>query len=120
MAFEIVWQAREVHAIFSGDVTAEDLLHATILIQKDPRFDNLRFLIIDHLSVSSFSFDPFVLEEVKAHRLGAFMSNPRVRVAFVASDERLRERILLENGDTMPYPSRVFGDLESARAWCSF
>ena len=118
MSFKIMWERHGVHAVFSGELNATKVLDATIKIQSDPRYDDLRFIILDYTRVMSFSFDSAVLDEVMAHRYGAAYSNARVRIAIVACDEKLLAGIAIEISESQPCEMAVFTDLETARSWC--
>lgn len=118
MPFKILQEPRGVHAVFSGRLTAEELLAATVKIHSDPHYDDVRYIIIDHTAVDEFSLDQAVMDEIKAHRIGAHFSNSRIHLAFVTTDQKLLAKITQENDGTTPYQTRVFSNLHDARHWC--
>lgn len=118
MAHEIYWEPRGVRIVFSGELNATDLLKATVSVHANHRYDDAHYLLIDYRSVTSFSFEQDVLDEIKGHRFGAHQSNPKVRIAFVTNDAALREWILGQNTDELPYGLKVFSEIEPAIQWC--
>lgn len=89
MGHEITWEAngRGATQRYFGEVTASDLRAATNRVHSCPSFDDLRWLIKDYSEAKKLSFSQTELEEIVSHYVGAFISNPRLKVAFVVTNE---------------------------------
>lgn len=110
---------------FSGEMSPADILNANLAFYADERSDRARYQILDCLEVTSLSDDLQGYEEtmvtLAAMDTGASLSLGPVKVALVAV---LPEAIELFGRYTdvssdidSDWPTRVFGDLDSARAW---
>lgn len=117
MAYELIWEARGIWRRFHGTLEPADLLASIDEVQRDPRFDDLRYSINDFLDVVNVHDVPGMLEDVLARTIGAAHTNRRIRMAIVTRLGELvaRTRDLPEG--VMPYPVRLFDSLEDARAW---
>lgn len=117
MAFELVWEPRGVWRRYSGTLCALDLVASVDLVQRDPRYDNLRYSINDFLDVENLADIAGILDVVLAKAIGGAHSNPRLVMAIVGRSEALISHAKLFLRPDFPYPVKLFEDLESARAW---
>jgi hypothetical protein len=104
---------------YTGLLTGDELLQSNLEIYGDPRFDGLRYQIVDMLGVEAFDVSTESMEEVTLMDLGASKTNPRLIVAVVATDlqgERLVELYETVTGGA-PWETELFVSLEEARAW---
>ena len=125
MPFEVIWEQRGVRMHFSGEMSPADILNANLAFYEDERSDSARYQILDCLDVTSLSNDPRGYEDtlvtLAAMDNGAALSLGPVKVALVAV---LQETIDLftqysdvSNSMDSDWPTRVFPDMDSARAW---
>ena len=85
MPFEHCWESRGVVITYSGTLMAEDVLECHRQIAGDPRFDDLRYAIVDTLPVQSVSFSRPEVEEIDAFLRGPAWTNPNIQVVIVAT-----------------------------------
>jgi hypothetical protein len=119
MAWEVRWEPRGVWRVFSGTLALSDLLDAVGVVQKDPRYDTLRYSINDFLAVDEYA-DPEGItggtDLVLGQAIGGSFSNSKLVMAIVATRPEIVAvaRIFLGG---VPYPVRLFSTVEEARAW---
>ena len=118
MPCKVNWEQRGVHKEFSGAVTADEFVRSTEVVQADPRFDSLRYIIVDYRDVTAYEIDNDAVDLVTAWRIGSYSSNPKIRLAFIAVDERLADAIkqAIEH-DSLPFSSKFFSTIDQAREW---
>lgn len=118
MPYELTWEPKGVYARFFGACTIADLVGALERIGGDPRLDELRHAIFDFLAVASHDVDELQIEEAVAHHIGIALTNPRVLLASVSNDGRIRE-IWRHFAAVNPTPESLglFETLDEARAW---
>ena len=119
--FEVTWRDGEVLKRFTGRVDSQELVRASILVQSDPRFDDLRVIINDLRACDEvLPMEESDQEAMLAQDYGASRSNSRLCVAFLTEDpalaSRCQEHIALQP-DLVPMA--VFGTIEAARAWAN-
>lgn len=112
---------------FGGEMSPADVLNANVAFYEDHRSDRVRYQILDCLDVTALSGDQEGYAEtmvtLAAMDNGSSFSLGPVKVALVATRTDVMELFAmysdvsedLESG----WPTGVFGDLESARAWIS-
>ena len=119
MPYESIWEEKGIHWKYSGTLTGDELLQSNMDIYGDPRFDSLRYQIVDLLGVESFGVSTESMEEVTLMDIGASTTNPRLVVAVVATDaqgQRLNELYDTVSGGAA-WETEVFESVEEARVW---
>src|ERR1700759_4304914 len=86
MPYSNVWESRGVCTRFSGVVSTDEYVRSAEEICADPRFDDLRFVIKDLLSIDGHSIDRDAVEPVAAIRYGARYSNPNIYLIVLTTD----------------------------------
>jgi hypothetical protein len=119
MPHEIVWEHKGVLKRLSGQVPAAEFQRSVELIQADPRFDDIRYVINDFTAVSGHGLDEQHLLELAAIQYGARASNPQVRVIYVGCDSELTRllRSVLIDSQRSVYQVALFPTLPQARDW---
>lgn len=122
MGFELQWERYGVVKRYFGDVTADELVQPVLLTHADARFDELRYVINDCLDVASVRVDgdatKDVVEEIAIHDKGASATNPRIRVAIVATEPSLVALAKAYIASPLnTFPTRIFATMRDARAW---
>lgn len=115
--YELGWEIRGVVATYSGDLSANDVLDCHRCIASDPRFDDLRFAIVDTSLVQSLALTRADIEQIDAFLQGPACTNPNVKVVFVAKHPDVLA--VLSSYDAMPgraYKQVVCESAEAARA----
>jgi hypothetical protein len=119
MAFINYWEQHGVIRIFSGFIDGQQVLDSVVSIEEDSRFDLVRYVINDFLDVADFDISDEEIVRIAAIDRAASVTNPNIRIALVAQDDRIRglaERYgnLMQNS---PYKTSLFTSVEAAREW---
>jgi hypothetical protein len=120
MPYTLTWEPHGVTKRYFGLLTIFDLVSATEDAERDVRFDTLRFAINDFLAVESMDVTEAGVKRLAAVDAAAALSNPRIKIAVVTRDERIKALTKLYGGPaTAPYPTEVFETVDEARAWAT-
>jgi len=119
MPFSNVWEPRGVCTRFSGFVSASEYIRSAEEICADPRFDQLRFVIKDLLTITGHSIDRDAFEPIAAIRYGARYTNPNIYVILLTTDPRLAPLAQPEATSFLRglYETCAFRDEAAARRW---
>lgn len=118
MSYEIIWERRGVIKRYFGHVTTDDLVQSVVDVEKDARFDSLRYCINDFLGITGISSSPQDIEDISALDKGASFSNPRIMIAVVTtSPEVISLANEYANSALNSYPTKIFSSLDDARSW---
>jgi hypothetical protein len=118
MAFEIVWEPRGAYKKFYGHVNDAELMQSVMDPHGDARFDDIRYVINDCLSVASFAIAEDTVLHISAIDHAAARSNPNIKIAIVATDPKvLALAKLYISSPWAAYPTQTFATLAEARAW---
>ena len=119
MAYEIVWEPPYgVIKHFSGLVTGKEILAAVEEVGANENLDRLRSLINDFSNCRSISITDQELEEVSAIHSASFLQNPRIHVAFVATEvDVVSAASAFSRSPFNSCPTRIFSSIEDARDW---
>jgi hypothetical protein len=118
MGHEIQWKTGGVVRRFFGHVTGNELLAVVVEIQADERFDSLRYVINDYRDVTGFTLTPEVIDEISAIDGAAAITNPRIRVATVATAPAISAiSAQFANSPLNPYLTHFFESMTEAMAW---
>ena len=118
MSCKIIWEPRGVVKHFLDEVTSHDMLQSVRETEGDARFDDLRFVINDFLDITGVSSMHHDVEEISAIDSIAAITNPRIKVAVVATSPLIIE--MAESYINSPlnrYPTKIFQTLTDARMW---
>lgn len=116
MTYTLEWEDRGVYKHFSGNVSFHEYARSQEQVLGDPRVDDIRYVINDLQDVEGYSVTSDQAEYLAAFNYGSSKSNPRIRIAYITTDARLRLLIKL----TAPLSSlkiKDFPTLAEARAW---
>ncbi len=87
MPYSISWKPDGIIWTFHHILTNDDVIQANLDIYGDPRFDDLRYQIVDISDVRQFHVTNEVFDEAAAMDEAAALSNPNLVVAVVATSE---------------------------------
>ena len=118
MAYTIQWKPDGAVKYFTAVVTFDDIIKSEREIAGHPSFTSLKYVISVFLNTQHPALSDTERLEVRAQRAGGFYSNPRIKYAFVTTDERVKEAIetSVTAGQTL-HPTRVFKSYEEAVGW---
>lgn len=91
MPYSITWKDDGIVWTFHGVLTGGDAIQANLDIYGDPRFDELRYQIVDMSGVEAFAIATEDLETAAAMDDAATRSNPRLVVAVIATTREALE-----------------------------
>jgi hypothetical protein len=122
MPYELAWEGvRGVVAKYSGIISANDLEQICEQVTIDPRWDTLRYVIVDALAIDGVDVDTSTgsaLARPNILLIGAASVHGPVLFAIVTDNDALL-RMLQRQRDlkVFPYETREFDSIAPARAW---
>lgn len=121
MPYNISWKPRGVIWTFHGTITGQDGIKANQAIYGDPRFDSLRYGIVDLSRAKQFNLSGEDVETAAALDEAATLSNPRLVLAIVAdAKEALRFAELYKSAMSKTrWKVEIFPSMEDAEDWIS-
>lgn len=119
-SYQHLWEDMGVVRVFEGPLTEQILEEATLALQAHPRFDYLRYLIMDCRHCSIVELSHTVLVELAARTSAANHRKRLYRVAIVSSSPKSHELVEMVERyafDRLQY--QCFPTMEAARDWVS-
>jgi hypothetical protein len=119
MPYKITWKPRGVIWTFHGTITGQDGVKANQEIYGDPRFDSLRYGIVDISRAKKFNLSGEDVETAAALDEAATLINPRLGLAIVADEEealKFAEMYKSAMGETR-WKVEIFPSMEDAEDW---
>jgi len=118
MPYKIERKQNGVIKRFSGEVTFEDVLKSEKEVSGHPDFQTLRYVISDYIGSDYRGLTTEQADEVNALRIGAHLTNPRIKYAFVIQNAGIRDQIKLAiSQGLMLFETKIFDTYEQAAAW---
>jgi len=125
MAYSNVWKGKGLYINYSGFVSTDEVIKANLEMHGDPRFDDLKYIICDYLSIDEVKYDPgaFTQEVSKLAQLNAAASksNPHVKRAVVTVDETVLAFTHWYNSESADlehhWEAAIFSTIADAEAW---
>ena len=119
MPYKISWENEGVIWTFYGVLAGEEVIQANLDIYGDPRFDNLRYQLVDISAVEQFKISDEALETAAAMDEAATLSRPRLVVAVIAAKgEALRVAELYKSAmKTSSWKVEIFCSMQEAKEW---
>ena len=120
MSYTMEWAGAGLIKKFSGYVSATELSTSAAATTSDPEFDAAKYVIIDFSEVTRIDLAD-ALENVAVMRIGASLSKPCLKVAYVSQNDDIRRFAdeLLSDGLSCGWETEVFVSLEDAVRWAS-
>lgn len=118
MPSSITWEDRGLYARFEGECSIGDITKVFDQLAADPRMDSARYAIFDYLDVSGHDVTELETEHAAALDIGLSFTNPRLLLASVSTDARVRElwrHYISVNVKTERHG--LFDTVAQARAW---
>jgi hypothetical protein len=123
MPYETIWEQKGVYQRFSGQVTSEDREQANNAVMGNPRFDGLKYWIVDSLAIEEYLLDKRDAVLAAGFDLGAEYINNTVLMVFIATNTDHRDNIQLYmkflKDLGCAWETRLFDDVGPARQWIS-
>ena len=123
MAIDKFWEENGIYVRYSGCIEGKDVLSDVLEGSGDPRFDDLRYIIIDLSEALESTVSMEDIEILNAYNKAMAISNPHIKNAVVSfkgdeSREALATLYAL-NAEALPWAVKVFYALDDARQWVS-
>ena len=119
MAYQTKWSQSGITWKFSGTLTGDDIFRSSSEVYGDPRFDSMRFQLLDMIDVTDFDVSDDIMEEVTVMDLAASSTNPYLKIALIGSDKQIERLVsLYENTTgTAPWETAIFATFDDAWDW---
>lgn len=120
MSYKLNWIKNDVVIIFKDDVDFEDIAQANEIIYGSPKFDNMKYQIIDFQNVSNVSISKDELDVIGTLEKSATIWNNEVKIACVTTNNYIKE-LFNEYAKTMQstnWECKIFNNYSDAEEWC--
>lgn len=115
-----IWETQGLVRRLYGCLTADELAQSAAIVQADPRFDEMRYIINDCRDCDGVSVSSDAIEEIAAIDGAAARVNNKIRIATVSVDpEVLAITDMYESADYVPFVCQNFSTMDEAREWLS-
>jgi len=123
MPYKTKWEPNGIIWEFYDYVTAQEISMANDEFFSDQRSDRARFQIIDASRVTGVEWEERNIREAAAYDLGAETILKNIKVAYVATDDKIIDKlekyIDISKRLNSSWKFKGFGDMESAQEWVS-
>lgn len=117
MPHKMQWEKEGVYWQYSGDVTGQEIVNSSAKIYGDPRFDDLKYKLVNFLDASAVTMSDEEIAKIAYQHKAAEISNPRIKNAIVMTVARdLADKFAAFFADSC-WEVRVFEDMKSANQW---
>lgn len=124
MTYKLEWEPRGVYWEYSGTVTGQEIHDASILIYGDPRFDNIRYKLVNFFNAETIDIDEDEVNMIAFQHKAAALSNPRVKTAIVinyntslANNSANMLKLFISNLTASSWEVKAFQNLQDANSW---
>lgn len=118
MSHTLEWEEKGVYWKYSGDVTGQEILSASTEIYGDPRFDELRYKLVDFSEVSSISIREDEIKLITFQHSASAKTNSRIKNAIVINNDDERTKLFVHYlSSNSNWEVRAFSSLEEANQW---
>lgn len=118
MAHTLDWEQNGVYWKYSGNVSGQEIIDASTEIYGDPRFDSLKYKLVDFSDVESIEISEEEIKLITFQHAASSKSNARIKNAIVMAkyDERgkLFAHYLVKSSS---WEVSVFNNLTEANNW---
>jgi len=119
MSYTISWTNNGVEWTYSGVLSFKDIIESNEAIYGDPRFDDLRYQIVDLTKVDSFEVSDQNMKQIAHLDKAAARTNPRIRLAVIAVEGGGLDvaKAYKKHSENSAWESEIFDTREEAEAW---
>ena len=119
------WQENGLCRVYSGKVSGDEVLSSNLVIQGDPRFADIKYVINDFTRITEFIVGKVDILNIAASDSIAAIdnisshSNPVLKIAIVAVFEPLLEwiNLYIETMQGSPLQCKFFPSIDEAYTW---
>lgn len=118
MSYELDWEQNGIYWKYYGKVTGDEVVEASTSIYSDPRFDTLKYKLVDFLDIVNMDIEKEHIALIAYQHRSAQRSNPYIKNAIVVSPEGggLANKFASFFKDSY-WEVKVFHDIEEANQW---
>ena len=119
MPHSISWEENGSRTVFRGHVTGEEIARSSVEIRGNPRFDSMRYQIVDFSNIEGIEITLDEVREIAALDAAAAATNPRMKVAIISDSETVDTGAAAYKADNAesPWETEIFRTLDEARRW---
>lgn len=119
MPYENNWGEKGLHRKFTGSITGKEILASNLSIQGDVRFDHIKYVFNDFLSITEFKITTDDVNIISTIDNVAAISKKSLKIAIVADNTGLLKWIneYLKMMQNSPYDAAVFSTYNDAHNW---
>ena len=119
MSYQTIWTDRGVEWIYHGTVTGKEIIQSNEEIYGDPRFDDLRYQLVDLTQVERFEVSDKEMRQMAYLDAAAARTNPRIRLAVIATGESGRSVFdaYAKNIKNPVWKHELFSSRKNAEDW---
>ncbi|NER09381.1 hypothetical protein SAMN06265375_1011120 [Muriicola jejuensis] len=123
MPFRTIWEERGIKWEFYGHVTSAEIEKANETFFSDPRSEKAKYQIVHTLETEGVEWRPMEMVEITMNDVQASRSGMQLKLAYIADNERIREKIekyvAMSKNLNSEWQFKGFRDEVSAREWIS-
>lgn len=121
MSYAIKWTDCGVIWTYTGILTGEELIESNLAIYSDPRFESIRYQIVDLRAVHEFKVLQSEMEHLAELDVTASALNAAIKVAVVTNEVtgKHMNRTYAEHAPASHWETKVFNDYIAAFEWAS-
>lgn len=121
MPFRTIWENDGIKWEFYDYVTSNEIWEANEVFFSDPRSKTAKYQIVHTLETTGVEWNPLDIVEVSANDVAASRSLKRLKMAYIANDDKIREKIEkyveISRNLNSNWHFRGFESEEEARSW---
>ena len=121
MQYSITWKDKSARVDYSGKIDNDDIKSAHYELNKDERFYDCRYLILNITDCNLEKVSVPDLKDIVALELGAAYTNKSMKVAMVANNpvsiDKASNYISLFHFHDSPWEFKIFNSITDAYAW---
>lgn len=120
MSFRLKWNKNDVVMIFENDIDFQDISQANAIIYGSPKFDNMRYQIVDFRNVTNVSISNEELEVIGTLEKSATIWNNEIKIACVTTDNNIKYLFgeYVKSMKETNWEFRTFENFKDAEDWC--
>jgi hypothetical protein len=122
MSHKLIWEPKGVYWNYYGKVSGKEIIETSTAIYGDPRFDELRYKLVDFLDVETVDVDHDEVAQIAYLHRAAALSNLRIKNAIVIKSNANANALELVNEfsaffSDSSWEVQVFHSLDEANDW---
>lgn len=118
MPHQLTWEAKGVYWKYSGKVSGAEIIETSTEIYGDPRFDLLRYKLVDFSDIESIDMNDHDITKIACLHKAAGLSNPRIKNAIlISSNQSKLANQFAAFFDDSPWDIQIFNEIDKANTW---